>query len=242
VETVEDVTFLVSSEDDLYHMGLEAEHVAKLWPALQSVIGTADKPAPASQGDDQPEDAADATSAGLQPAARETSLGMGITEWLAMHGASACEEAFRGEDVETVEDVTFLVSSEDDLHHMGLGAEHIAKLWQAVQHVIGSGHGGDDGDEDEEDGGGPVAGGGELESGGSGASASGSVSLWMGIAEWLAMHGASACEEAFREEDVETVEDVTFLVSSEDDLQHMGLEAEHVAKLWPAVLQLPKHM
>ena len=103
---------------------------------VQQSVGT---PA-ASDGADSASGGKTAEDEQLQPAssavtaaARGIDLSMGITDWLAMHGASDCEESFRAEDVETAEDVTFLVSHEDDLAHMGLEPHQVAKLWPAVQ-------------------------------------------------------------------------------------------------------------
>eukprot|EP01051_Picozoa_sp_SAG22_P035410 SAG22_NODE_16604_length_321_cov_7.581081_1_plen_101_part_01 len=71
-----------------------------------------------------------------------------------MHDASDCEESFRAEDVETVEDVTFLVSHADDMGHMGIEAHHVAKLWPALQTLTGGAEdavGGDAGESDDSD-------------------------------------------------------------------------------------------
>jgi hypothetical protein len=57
----------------------------------------------------------------------------------------------------------------------------------------------------------------------------------MDIGQWLALHNASKHEKAFRDEDCDTLEDVTMIVQAEEDFEELGLPAEVGEVLWQAL-------
>jgi len=64
----------------------------------------------------------------------------------------------------------------------------------------------------------------------------GAISLAMPIEDWLGMYDASNCVEHFKAEDIDTLEDLAFIVQTEDDLTELGVSTEQITRLWPSVL------
>ena len=64
----------------------------------------------------------------------------------------------------------------------------------------------------------------------------GAIALVMPVEDWLGMYGAGNCAPNFRAEDIETLEDVAFVVQAEEDLAELGVSAEQVRRLWPTVV------
>jgi len=64
----------------------------------------------------------------------------------------------------------------------------------------------------------------------------GAIALVMPVEDWLGMYGAGNCAPNVRAEDIETLEDVAFVVQAEEDLAELGVSAEQVRRLWPTVV------
>ena len=60
-------------------------------------------------------------------------------------------------------------------------------------------------------------------------------SLDMDVGAWLAAHGASRYEAAFREEEVATLKDVTVVIAAQSDLAELEVSEEDAAALWPSI-------
>ena len=60
-------------------------------------------------------------------------------------------------------------------------------------------------------------------------------SLDTDVGAWLASHGASRYEAAFREEEVATLKDVTVVIAAQSDLAELGVSEEDAAVLWPSI-------
>ena len=57
----------------------------------------------------------------------------------------------------------------------------------------------------------------------------------MDVGAWLASHGASRYEAAFREEEVATLKDVTVVIAAQSDLAELEVSEEDAAVLWPSI-------
>ena len=87
--------------------------------------------------DDDANDADDAASASAparegEVASRVATLAMSIEDFLEMHDASSCVKHFKEEDIDTLEDLCFVVEAEDDLAELGVSSDQIPKLWPSV--------------------------------------------------------------------------------------------------------------
>ena len=60
--------------------------------------------------------------------------------------------------------------------------------------------------------------------------------LDMDVGAWLASHGASRYEAAFREEEVATLKDVTVVIAAQSDLAELEVSEEDAAVLWPSIV------
>ena len=139
-----------------------------------------------------------------------------ISTWLLSNGASDCEEAMRHAMIETVGDIHFMVNSKADLTGMGLSNAQVETIWSALDAVrsgrsspaFSSGDGMD------------------------------KAILGMDAAEWLADHGQGSAEAVLREHMIETVADLTFLISSQNDMAKLGFAPAAQQDLWPDIAKL----
>jgi hypothetical protein len=152
-------------------------------------------------------------TAAFEPEPEPTSyvtLETDVGQWLALHNASKHEKAFRDEDCETLEDVTMIIQEEEDFEELGLPEEVSEVLWRSMQEATAASQPG-------------------------GSTAAAQVDMEMDIGQWLALHNASKHEKAFRDEDCDTLEDVTMIVQVEEDFEELGLPAEVGEVLWQAL-------
>ena len=218
-------------------------------------------------------------------------LEMGIAAWLSNINCTDTLSIFEDEGVETVEDATFMIQSQDDLNQIGMTPEQSQRVWQHLEAALKM----DDDDDDQQ----PVealsapenpseakeaeveedvdtimetasdeaeepAGSGMLGSFDFSAPAPASapvavqavqesppkqvqeqagrvsISLEMSIGEWLAAFGASQYKEALQEQEVETLEDLTFVIAVKSDLKEMGIDEEAAPRLWDALVAAKK--
>jgi len=142
----------------------------------------------------------------------DADLDADVAAWLAGCGAPECEAAFREAMVETLGDVAFLVSTRADLSEMGLSEPQVDTLWE---HVAALAPGELEGDDEPEP-----------------------IDLTMDASTWLADHGQDGAEPVLRENLIETVEDLTFLISSERDMEKLGFAPRAIMDLWPSIAKL----
>ena len=122
IETVEDLIILVQSTADLEQLGLPSQAATALWPVIAELLG-------------RPVLAVVPPAVDVPGGCAEV-LEMSIGEWLAAHGAAQLEATFADEEVETVEDLIFLVQSADDLVQLGLPVGQVATLWLAIEPLL----------------------------------------------------------------------------------------------------------
>ena len=171
--------------------------------------------------------------------ADEATLGSDAVSWLEANNVfdPSAEEVLRENLVETVADLAFVAHTESALGKLGFEAMTAVEVWDHLKPVVEA-----------------LAG----DEGGASAPApapapksifarkrqskasegSAEADLAADIGDWLAGVGAAECEDAFRENMVETLGDVAFLVNSRADLTSMGLSSAQAGQLWDHIAAL----
>eukprot|EP01043_Picozoa_sp_COSAG02_P063312 COSAG02_NODE_8938_length_2393_cov_1.926765_1_plen_644_part_01 len=140
-----------------------------------------------------------------------------VSTWLTANGASDCERAMREAMVETVGDMLFLVNSKAVLADMGLSNLQVETVWGALKDTrTGSSSPTATSADDDLDAG----------------------ILAQDAAEWLADRGQGSAEAVLRENMIETVADLTFLISSQSDMAKLGFAPVAQQDLWPDIEKL----
>lgn len=215
VETLGDVAFLVNSKANLTAMGLSSSQAGKLWDAIAAL----------SAGSSE-------ASAGAGSGGSGADMDEDVSMWLMEQGSSDCEDAMREAMVETVGDLMFLANSKGDLTKMGLSSSQAGQLWAAVKSAKPSPSPAASDDEEIAGYGGSAGGAPSFDT------AANDAMMAMDAADWLAERGQGSAEHILRENMIETVADLAFLISSQSDMDKLGFAPVAQMDLWPDIEKL----
>eukprot|EP01052_Picozoa_sp_SAG31_P016224 SAG31_NODE_1066_length_10091_cov_5.779323_13_plen_386_part_00 len=212
VETVDDLLFLVKSQQDCAALGLAPDVAGALWGHLEPLLvqSAASKPSRNSLFSKKK-----GRASSPQPTSPIASTSVDLTQWLASCEATSIEPVLREKLVETVDDLVFLSGGTQAglAAVLGVAGPQLERMWN---HLVSSAP--DDCDA---------------------TPALDSSTLALDIATWLDEVGAPpGCETPLRAALVETVEDLGFIVSNcgaAHGLEQLGLSPSQAVFLAPYV-------